>query len=318
MTLNLKENHAEILAQWANGKNFRLGRRAWLVEEHSKGMGTKELSRAVAMPEQRVVEIIDRYKESGLLGLIESPRSGRAKKISDDIVKGLVDEMPYKNNGEITADELIGKIQHDMKLHVSKDAVWRQTRILGIRLTRNSQKQIRLIDSSQGLSALTGIVISSKVKIIAIIKNQGLHLPMPGYLEATCENLSDLRSKNIEGLFNAIELIEDQENSKMSKRFMEEAITRWASNVAMNGKRKRGSLEMMICGDFLSDEMGQWLKALKRFNLCDGAKGIAKAISYALTEEEWAVSLKGLSKALPKSKRSADFIWARAGSLTVI
>lgn len=317
MVFKLKENEAEILAQWANGKDLRLGRRAWLVYESSKGVTSKELSKAVAMTEQRVVEIIDRYKDSGLLGLIEKPRSGRAKKISSGIVQDLVDEIPHKNLGEINADELVWKIQQDTRVRISKDAIWRQARISGISLNRESKKQASLTDRSRGMSGLLGIVITPRVKLLAILKDQKVSLPMLGYVEITCASLAKVRSEKIESLFQAIELIQNERISRMSERFKNEAITRWANNVSTNAKRKTGFLELIVYGDYESSEMHDWLKGLKRFDLTEGAGGVARVISFVSTKEEWARGIKGLSDVLPDSSKFPDFIWAKRGRINI-
>lgn len=317
MAFKLKENELEILAQWANGKDLRLGRRAWLVYESSKGVTTKELSKAVAMTEQRVVEIIDRYKDSGLLGLIEKPRSGRAKKISSDIVQDLVDEMPHKNIGEINADELVWKIQQDTRVRISKDVIWRQARISGISLKRENKKQASLTDHSRVMSGLLGIVITPRVKLLAILKDQKVSLPMLGYVEITCASLEKVRSEKIESLLQAIELIKNEPISKVNERFKNEAITRWANNVSTNAKRKTGFLELIIYGDYGSSEMHDWLKGLKRFGLTEGSGSAARAISFALTQEEWASGIKGLGNVLPNKDGFPDFIWAKRGRIDI-
>ena len=317
MAFKLKENEAEILAQWANGKDLRLGRRAWLVYESSKGVTTKELSKAVAMTEQRVVEIIDRYKDSGLLGLIEKPRSGRAKKISSDIVQDLVDEMPHKSIGEINADELVWKIQQDKGVRISKDAIWRQARISGISLNRESKKQASLTDLSRVMSGLLGVVISPRVKLLAILKDQKVSLPMLGYVEITCASLAKMRNEKIESLFEAIELIKNERISRVSDRSKNEAITRWANNVSTNAKRKTGFLELILYGDYGSSEMHDWLKGLKRFDLTEGAEGMARRISFASTQEEWASDIKGLCNVLPSGSKFPDFIWAKRGRIDI-
>ena len=317
MVFKLKENEAEILAQWANGKDLRLGRRAWLVYESSKGVTTKELSKAVAMTEQRVVEIIDRYKDSGLLGLIEKPRSGRAKKISSDIVQDLVDEMPHKNIGEINADELVWKIQQDTRVRISKDVIWRQARISGISLKRESKKQASLTDYSSVMSGLLGIVITPRVKLLAILKDQKVSLPMLGYVEITCASLAKVRGEKIESLLQAIELIKNEPISRMNERLKNEVITRWANNVSTNAKRKTGLLELVVYGDYTSSEMHDWLKGLKRFGLTEGAGGVARAISFASTQEDWASVIRGLGNVLPKKDGFPDFIWAKRGRIDI-
>ena len=165
--LKLRKNEAEILNIWANGRDLRLGRRAWLVYEGSKGLETKELSRAVAMPEQRVIEIMDRYRESGLLGLVERPRSGRAKKISSETVKDLVSEILNESSPEINANQMAKKLRYDIGKDVSKDAIWRQARMSGIQLERKSKNRIQLSEISRLQSSIIGVVVTPNIKILA-------------------------------------------------------------------------------------------------------------------------------------------------------
>jgi transposase len=140
MRFNLRENEAEILAIWQKSPVFRISRRAWLVSENARGVDTKDLAKAVAMPEQRVIEVIDRYRQSGILGLLESPRAGRARKIPEGAVKHLLQDMAYKTEGEFDIGEVALKINQDYGKEVSKDLIWRQTRSHGVTLKRNSNK----------------------------------------------------------------------------------------------------------------------------------------------------------------------------------
>ena len=88
----------------------------------SKGGTTKQLQKGLPMTEQRVMELIDRYRESGLMGLIENARSGRSKKIpSETVVNLMMDEMRDSSKEELLIDELTLKIKQDKHLHISRD-----------------------------------------------------------------------------------------------------------------------------------------------------------------------------------------------------
>lgn len=315
--LKLRKNDDEILNIWANGRDLRLGRRAWLVYEGSKGVGAKELARAVAMPEQRVLEIMDRYADSGLLGLIERPRSGRAQKISSDAVMNLISELPGEMNKDISAAQLIKKLRHEVGNTISKDVVWRQARISGVRLERSSKKRILLSEISGLQSSIIGLVITPEIKILAKLTEQKINLPTLGYVEVTCENLLNIKYKNTSNLYEAIKLIKNQGNTKVSKRSREESIARWANNIFLNTKRKNGILRLIIQGDYASSEMFDWLKALRKYELTEGLSGLAGSVAFVRSDDEWSKEAK-LPEILPKTKKFADFIWARIGDVAVI
>jgi len=316
MIFQLRKNHKAILTQWANGDDLRIGRRAKLVLDSSTGVTTKQLQQGLPMTEQRVMEVIDRYRESGLMGLIESPRSGRSKKIpSATVVNLAIDEMRDNNKGELLIDELTLKIKQDNHLNISKDTVWRQARLASISFKRNRKRHLKLNDQNK---KLLGLVITPNVKIIAVLRNQKFTLALPGYLEITCDSLRMLHSESIESLYVAFELMQNQVNTRFSKRAKDEAITRWVSNVSINAQRKTGILDLFIEGNYLSDEMHQWLKALKRFKLTDGVGGFAGEINFCVTQSEWASTLNGLNETLPKNQKYADLIWAKMSDISSI
>lgn len=304
MTFNLRENEAEILAIWQKSPVFRLSRRAWLVSENSKGVDTKDLAKAVAMPEQRVVEVIDRYRQSGVLGLIESPRAGRTRKIPEGAVKRLLQDMAYKTEGEFDVNEIAFKINQDHKEEISKDLIWRQARIDGITLKRNATKTIP-IEADQILNSIIGLVAMPSVTIIAAIKMKKV-LPLEGYLEvinrdwlkALTKNKSTTILASMKELANNGVLVKKERSKK-------EAILRWAQNLANIASRDGASIQIEICGDFQSSEMMNWLKALK-------ANGLTEDVRFYLKEDTMGLAKKELLNAIKQLKKSSsEYIWAK-------
>lgn len=304
MTFSLRENEAEILAIWQKSPVFRLSRRAWLVSENAKGVDTKDLAKAVAMPEQRVVEVIDRYKQSGALGLIESPRVGRARKIPEGAVKHLLQDMAYKTEGEFDVNEIALKINQDHRQQISKDLIWRQARIDGITLKRNATKTIS-IEAEQILNNTIGLAVTPSITIIAVLKIKKV-LPLEGYLEVVNRDLEKMLTKkksttiltSMKELANYGVFIKKERNKK-------EAMLRWAQSLSRIASRDGALIQIEVCGDFHSPEMMDWLKALKTNGLTEGVRFFLKEDAMSLATKELLQAIKQLKKS------SSEYIWAK-------
>lgn len=304
MTFSLRENEAEILAIWQKSPVFRLSRRAWLVSENAKGVDTKDLAKAVAMPEQRVVEVIDRYRQLGLLGLIENPRVGRARKIPEGAVKHLLQDMAYKTEGEFDVNEIALKINQDHKGQISKDLIWSQARIDGITLKRNSTKTIP-IEADRMLGNTIGLVVNPSITIIAVIKMKKV-LPLEGYLEVV--NRGWIRTLKKNKSMTVLASMNDLANNSVcvkKERGKKEAILRWARSLSKISSRDGASIQIEVCGDFQSSEMMDWLKALK-------ANGLTEGVRFLLKEGGMSLANKELLNAIKQLKRSSsEYIWAK-------
>lgn len=304
MTFSLRENEAEILAIWQKSPVFRLSRRAWLVSENSKGVDTKDLAKAVAMPEQRVVEVIDRYRQSGILGLIESPRVGRAKKIPEGAVKHLLQDMAYKAEGEFDVNEVALKINQDHREQISKDLIWRQARIDGITLKRNATKTIP-IEADQTLNNIIGLAVTPSITIIAVIKMKKL-LPLEGYLEVINRDwLKALAKKKSMTILASMKELASYGAFVKKERSRKEAMLRWAQSTSRIASRDGASIQIEVCGDFQSSEMMDWLKALKANRLIEGVRFFLKEDAMSLANKELLNAIKQLKKS------SSEYIWAK-------
>lgn len=304
MAFSLRENEGEILAIWQQSPVFRLSRRAWLVSENAKGIDTKVLAKAVAMPEQRVVEVIDRYRQLGLLGLIENPRVGRARKIPEGAVKHLLQDMAYKTEGEFDVNEIALRINQDHKGQISKDLIWSQARIDGITLKRNSTKTIP-IEADRMLSNTIGLVVTSSITIIAAIKMKKV-LPLEGYLEVV--NRGWIRALKKNKSMTVLASMSDLANNGVSvknERGKKEATLRWARSLSKISSKDGVSIQIEVCGDFQSAEMMDWLKALKTNGLTEGVRFLLKESGMSLANKELLNAIKQLKKS------SSEYIWAK-------
>jgi transposase len=304
MTFSLRENEAEILAIWQKSPVFRLSRRAWLVSESAKGVDTKDLAKAVAMPEQRVIEVIDRYRQSGVLGVIENPRVGRARKIPEGAVKHLLQDMAYKTEGEFDVNEIALKINQDHWEQISKDLIWRQARIDGITLKRNTTKRI-LVEADQTLNHISGLVVTPSITIIAVIKTKNV-LPLEGYLEAINPDwLKTFPKKKSMTILTSMKELASYGAFVKRGRSSKEIMLRWAQNLSRIASRDGASIQIEVCGDFQSSELMDWLKVLKANRLTEGVRFFLKQDAMSLSNKELLNAIKQLKKS------SSVYIWAK-------
>lgn len=311
MRFNLRENEAEILAIWQKSPVFRISRRAWLVSENARGIDTKDLAKAVAMPEQRVIEVIDRYRQSGILGLLESPRAGRARKIPEGAVKHLLQDMAYKTEGEFDIGEVALKINQDYGKEVSKDLIWRQTRSHGVTLKRNSNKNIP-IESDQSLSKLIGLVITRSVVII-VVANMKKILPLEGYLEVPNKSAYNLlKNKKSTTVLSSIRDMENINLDNKKGRSSKEVMLRWAQNLMNIASKADVKINVEICGDYQSSEMLEWLKTLKTSRINDGPDKSPPNTRFLLKENDITIGNNELISAVKKfRKKSSQYVWAK-------
>lgn len=126
-----------ILRDWSANAPYRLARRAWLISKLLEGQSTKSLAASVAMTEQRVEEIAHRYKEFGLVGLFEAPRSGRPPRVDPNSILKLV------SDGQIyQQDQIATKVASTKQ--VSEHTIWRISRSKGKQINRVRNQHRRL------------------------------------------------------------------------------------------------------------------------------------------------------------------------------
>ena len=308
MRLNLRENESEILDTWKKSQVFRLSRRAWLVSENAKGVDTKVLSRAVAMPEQRVVEVIDRYKQFGILGLIENPRSGRARKIPNGEVKYLLEDLTYDAEQEFAIKDIALKINQDSQEQISKDLIWRQARMDGIKLKRNVTKGIP-IEEDEILNNIIGLVVTTSVTIIVVAKIKKILL-LEGDLEVLNSDLrKNLLKKKCMSVLASMKVLANYGAVEIKERSKNEAMSRWAQRISKIARKDGVSIQIEVSGDYQSPELIDWLKTLKANELTEGR---VESVKFALKVEDMSWAKKELIHAINKLKKSSTvYIWVK-------
>lgn len=310
MKLNLRESESEILEIWKDSPIFRLSRRAWLVSESAKGIDSKVLSKAVAMPEQRVLEVIDRYRQIGILGLIENPRSGRARKIPTGAVKNLMIDLLYKSEGEFDINDIARKIKYDHGEKISKDLIWQQARRDGLILKRHTAKNIQ-IKADQILKDIIGIAVTASVTIIVAIKMKR-DQPISGYLEVLSRDMLNVLTKENITILSSMKDLANLGEFTKKERTKKEAMLRWAYGLSRVAQREGVSLQIEVCGDYKTSEMMEWLKALKANQLIEGISGQEVKVRFVLKEDDMRLAKKELVDAINHLKlSSSEYIWSK-------
>lgn len=164
-----------VLSYWIENAPYRLARRAWLVLEYLKGQSTKSLASAVAMTEQRVVDVVYRYREWGLIGLFDLPRSGKPSVSWYEKVGNLKFEKNLPE-GLATARQIA------RELNISPDTVWREARIANIAIDRVRQRLLKTRTELTRHVPLLGCAIGPDVQLMAVgqdFKSARMLKPIP-------------------------------------------------------------------------------------------------------------------------------------------
>lgn len=110
----------EVLTAWSRSRQPRLARRAWIVLEESAGVKERRLAEATPLSSARVQALVAGYRQHGLLGLVDAPRSGRPRTV-------LAQALPL--------DPAPGVPPH-------RDTVWRLAREQGINIDRQRRRHV--------------------------------------------------------------------------------------------------------------------------------------------------------------------------------
>lgn len=310
MALKIRTNEEKILRIWLESSSIRLSRKAWIVHEFIKGTSTKELSQAVAMPEQRILEVIDRYTDEGLIGLIERPRDGRKKKLSSgEVLRAYIEMSGRSVAREPNANEIASY------LNVSKDIVWNQAKQDGLSLTRVIHKD-HLVLAPQGVNPLlVGMVFSKNVNFLAFVNTPKLNDSRIGkFLGASKQLIADLKKIKLEPtILDILQIMKVANVTPSSKRNNFETKEQWARNICVIAKNEKAITKIYVWGNYESDEMIEWLKILKKNNLTQSPNGLCNLLEFHTNKQDW-LKTCNLSKNIDTDIGNNQFLWVRASN----
>lgn len=123
----------EVLTAWAHALRPRLARRAWIVLEEGAGVRERRLAQATPLSSVRVQALVAGYRQHGLLGLIDAPRSGRPKSVP---AQALADALRMP----MLPPAIALPLNQGVPLH--RDAVWRLAREQGVNIDRHRRRHI--------------------------------------------------------------------------------------------------------------------------------------------------------------------------------
>lgn len=259
------DQHLAVLSYWNENAPYRLARRAWLVLEHLKGQSTKSLASAVAMTEQRVVAVIDRYKELGLIGLFDMPRSGKPKILDEKI--GNSKFFRGLSEGVATAKQIA------LELNVSPDTVWRQARIANMPYDRVRQRLLKTRTELTRHVPLLGCAIGPDVQLLAVSQDfKSTRLLEPsGALDSVSAELSNMlvASEKL-GEFVWLESVirlNGTVSSRIPSRVALERRLRFVERIDHFEMKYGSPFKIYMSGDIRSEAFRSWVKALQRSRL---------------------------------------------------
>lgn len=166
-----------ILSLWAKGKggaNQRLARRAWTVlkegtDRPRDGLG---LGWANAGDDS---EWVKRFQRMGLVGLFDSPRTGRPLVYESDVSEKLQHVKELAGSRLATAPEARKLILGDLTRH-QKEALWRALRYRGETALRSTHGQDVTVTAPEGLHPLITVVLTRRLKWLAFMPKADAHL----------------------------------------------------------------------------------------------------------------------------------------------
>ena len=166
-----------ILSLWAKGKggaNQRLARRAWTVlkegtDRPRDGLG---LGWANAADDS---EWVKRFHHMGLVGLLDSPRTGRPLVYESDVNEKQQYVKEMAGSSLATAPEARKLLLGDLTRH-QKEALWRALRSRGETALRSTHGQDLTVNAPDGLHPLITVVLTPSLKWLAFMPKADAHL----------------------------------------------------------------------------------------------------------------------------------------------
>lgn len=254
----------EVLNYWIDNSSFRISRRARVVLRYLEGASTKSISESVGMTEQRVLEVISRFQEFGLIGLFEKHRSGRPTIPQEEAqLIGLMLEAKFSNE-EPNAQYLARSSNQ------SVDAVWREIRIRNLIISRKRTRTIRCRTVLSETLPIVACVLSADFQMVVRtmnFKNLSRH-PLAGVIDGMSKEI--LENSALVKNPNRVLILENliaggvKLKKKTKDRVQAERRKRLVKKIDWLEEKINSPLIFYISGRIQSQYLVDWVKALQQ------------------------------------------------------
>jgi hypothetical protein len=256
------DRETEVLRYWVENAPYRLARRAWLVFEYLNGESARSLASSVAMTEQRVLEVIYRYEQSGLVGLFDSKRVGKPVASDESGLRGAI------ALGNLLGTSLSGS-QIARELNVSPDAVWRQARLTNIVINRARSRFLRARTHLTELIPILGCVLGPDAQLLALSSSiKRIRLEPTGVLDSVSpEFVASTRTEKTLSDFYWLEQVIERTLDvfgHIPKRGALERRLRFLKRLDYFEKRLSAPVTIYLSGNVRSEAFQDWVKILQR------------------------------------------------------
>lgn len=223
----------------------------------------KSITESVGMSEQRVLEVISRYQEFGLIGLFEKPRSGRPATPQEEAqLIGLILEAKFRKE-ELNVQYLAQGSKQ------SNDVVWRETRIRNLIISR---KRIRTIACRTELSEnvpIVACVLSADFQMVVIgksFKNLSKQL-LTGVIDGVSNEIKEniIFEKSASRVITLEKLIvgSTKVKNKKKERMQAERRKRLIKKIDLLEEKIKSQVTFYISGKIESQCLVDWVKTLQ-------------------------------------------------------
>lgn len=273
----------EVLTAWCRAGTPRQARRAWIVLEEGAGIRERKLAAATPLSSARVQALVAGYRQHGLLGLVDAPRSGRPQAAS---AQALVDAMRPPTNPASISRKL--NLASGADLH--RDTVWRLAREQGVNIDRNLTRHVMWPAVAEGPWAnVCGIAAGPKVTVVLAGPQRKDQRPIGTWLHPRLDALSTalaLLPGSSLGWLVALEALRHSRCDPDKHRAVQERRGLLLGR-ATSQLRASPTIEVLVGGDPLSTDFMGWLSALRAVECALGKGGPRLRVRSATCFETW-------------------------------
>ncbi len=269
----------EVLTAWANAGRTRLARRAWIVLEEAAGVQERRLAQATPLSSARVQALVAGYRQNGLLGLIDAPRSGRPKSVPAHALADaprmptLATPIPLPPNP--------GAPQH-------RDAMWRLAREQGLSIDRQRLRQMAWPAVANGpWAGVYGAAAGPNVSVLIVgpVRNDQ---PASGtwlYPELSALTHASTRGANLDWTV-VLDALGKSGANPHKPRAVQERRSQLLRRVISKVKTLP-AVDVLVGGDPLCAEFLSWLVSLRAVESKLGSRGPKLRIRGAASFTTW-------------------------------
>lgn len=245
--MNTTDEESDVLQYWSDSENKKLSQRAKIIISYNQGDDYSDISKVLNISKRSACLWINRYKEKGLAGLVDNERSGRkSMKLSKQ-----KEILSFLNNDQSNKDmyKLVEKVG------VSKDTIWRKSRIGGYKINRQKIFNLHEISFSKPAveSELVGLFFTPYFTISAfqIWKNK------KAILNIKYKSVWNRPAKIVRGILHTpieLDLIDclkasSSHPNKLKIRAINEEWQKWINSLRYSMPPVSDGLHFMIAGE---------------------------------------------------------------------